>query len=131
MTAKLVEVGADGGRNREILIQSEEFLIGRGADCNLRLRVAAVSRHHCLLRFRGREASLADLGSSNGTFLNGKRVRSQTAVKSGDEIRLGASRFVVDLGDGVDFDGAEEVDLNAPTIKLTGPDAKDKKDSPR
>ena len=42
---------------------------------------------------------LADLGSSNGTYLNGTRVLSQTVLHTGDEIRVGDVRYVVDLGD--------------------------------
>src|ERR1700722_4645594 len=52
MTAKLLELEAVGGQRREIAVTKEEFLIGRGADCDLRLRVSAVSRHHCLRRVR-------------------------------------------------------------------------------
>jgi pSer/pThr/pTyr-binding forkhead associated (FHA) protein len=99
MTAKLIEPGVGLERTREIAIPKEEFLVGRGSDCDLRVNDEDVSRHHCLIRVRGQEASLSDLGSSNGTFVNGKRVLSQVALNSGDEIRLGKCRFLVDLGD--------------------------------
>lgn len=115
MTPKLIEPGTSGSKSRDIAIHQEEFLIGRGADCDLRLKATAVSRHHCLLRFRGAEASISDLGSSNGTFVNGQRVRSQTTLHSGDEIRVGTFPFVVDLGDQVNPDDAEGV---AATCKL-------------
>ena len=52
-----------------------------------------------MIRMRGGEITLMDLGSSNGTFVNGSRVISQTALKSGDEITLGDFRFHLDLGD--------------------------------
>ena len=117
MTPRLIEAGATGSKGREIAIHQEEFLIGRGADCDLRLKATAVSRHHCLLRFRGDEASITDLGSSNGTFLNGQRVRSQTTLHSGDEIRVGACSFAVDLGDRVNPEDAEGI---AATCKLPG-----------
>jgi predicted component of type VI protein secretion system len=116
MRPKLIEPGGD--REREIVIQGQEFLIGRGADCNLRLAVSAISRHHCLLRFQGAEATLSDLGSSNGTFVNDKRVRSQVALHTGDEIRVGSCRFVIDLGDGIDLGGAPAKDAGATTCKL-------------
>jgi pSer/pThr/pTyr-binding forkhead associated (FHA) protein len=125
MLPKLIESGADGTRERTTIIQGQEFLIGRGADCNLRLAASAVSRHHCLLRFQGGEATLSDLGSSNGTFVNNKRIRSQVALHSGDEIRVGTSRFVLDLGDGIDLESAPESDPAATTCKLPGkPDLK-------
>jgi pSer/pThr/pTyr-binding forkhead associated (FHA) protein len=117
MTPKLIEPGTTGSKGREIAIHQEEFLIGRGADCDLRLKVTAVSRHHCLLRFRGQEASVTDLGSSNGTFVNGQRVRSQTTLHSGDEIRVGTYQFVVDLGDRIHPEEAEGI---AATCKIPG-----------
>lgn len=99
MTPRLIEPAVGAERTREIIIANEEFLIGRGADCDLRVNDGDVSRHHCLIRVRGHEATLSDLGSSNGTYHNGKRVLSQTPLVSGDEIKLGKCRFLVDLGD--------------------------------
>src|ERR1700693_2597180 len=99
MTPKLIEPAVGLGRTREVNIGKEEFLVGRGPDCDLRVNDEDVSRHHCLIRVRGGEATLSDLGSSNGTFVNGKRVLSQVALVSGDEIRLAKCRFLVDLGD--------------------------------
>jgi len=99
MTPKLIEPAAGTERTREISIPKEDFLIGRGIDCDLRVNDEDVSRHHCMIRLRGKEATLSDLGSSNGTFVNGKRVLSQVTLASGDEIRLGKYRFLMDLGD--------------------------------
>src|SRR5262245_22726835 len=99
MTPRLLEPGKEGEHVREVCIYAEEFLVGRGADCNLRLQDSATSRHHCLIRVRGDEATLVDLGSSNGTYLNGDRVLSQSVLHTGDEIRIGEFRYVVDLGD--------------------------------
>lgn len=100
MTVKLVEPGAKAGERREILVTKEEFLIGRGVDCDLRLNESVISRHHCVLRQHGSGYQLSDLGSSNGTYLNGQRLVSQAAVKSGDELRVGTFHFIIDLGDG-------------------------------
>src|SRR5262245_58829991 len=91
MTPKLIELGSDGRAAQEIHLLSDEFLIGRGADCNLRLHDVDVSRHHCLIRRRQGETTLVDLGSSNGTFVNGHRVVSQVELHPSDEIRLGAT----------------------------------------
>ena len=99
MTPKLIEPAVGMERTREVNISKEEFLMGRGPDCDLRVNDEDISRHHCLIRVRGQEATLSDLGSSNGTFVNGKRVLSQVALASGDEIRVGKNRFLVDLGD--------------------------------
>jgi pSer/pThr/pTyr-binding forkhead associated (FHA) protein len=103
MKQKLLEVGAADGRVREISLSGEEFLIGRGDDCDLCLHDPAISRHHCLIRMRGHETAISDLGSSNGTFINGHRLLSQTKLNTGDTVNLGPFRYVVDLGDNPDF----------------------------
>jgi predicted component of type VI protein secretion system len=112
MLLKLVEEGQGSQERREILIDREEFLIGRGADCDLRLSAAAVSRHHCLLRCRGAEVVLQDLGSSNGTFVNEQRVRSQRAVQDGDVLRVATFRFriVMDPISGIHWGQAAEAE---------------------
>ncbi len=93
MSIRLTERDPRSNEKREILISKDEFLIGRGADCDLRLFSETVSRHHCMIRTHGEECSLMDLGSSNGTYLNGQRVRSQTSVKYGDELQVGSFKF--------------------------------------
>lgn len=103
MKQKLLEVGAVDGRVREVLLSGDEFLVGRGDDCDLCLRDPEISRHHCLIRMRGHETAISDLGSSNGTFINGHRLLSQAKLVTGDEIVLGPFRYVIDLGDDPDF----------------------------
>jgi pSer/pThr/pTyr-binding forkhead associated (FHA) protein len=122
MTPKLIEPGGKAHETREISIQGKEFLIGRGNDCDLRLRDPNISRHHCMIRVRTDEVTLFDLGSVNGSYVNGTRVISQVVLKSGDEIRLGEHRFYLDLG--VDRykirDKAPDVDPVAKTIRMNG-----------
>jgi len=116
--AKLIETSAPD--RKEIPVTREEFLIGRGADCDLRLGSSEVSRHHCLLRLRGEEVTVSDLGSSNGTYVNGQRVRSQTLLLNGDELRVASFRFVLELNrpDGITWYSDPGVDPNANTFKL-------------
>ena len=99
MMPRLLEPGAGPEAVREIALTGQQFLIGRGSDCDLRLHVSEISRHHCLLRIHGTEVTLVDLGSSNGSYVNGTRVLSQATLRTGDEIRVGPCRFFLDLGD--------------------------------
>ncbi|MEA2352478.1 MAG: hypothetical protein QOG41_2598 [Thermoleophilaceae bacterium] len=70
------------------------LVIGRDPDCNLVVTDPTVSRHHAELRRTGDGWVVADLGSSNGTRVNGWRVRRAT-VFLGDELMLGRHRIVL------------------------------------
>jgi pSer/pThr/pTyr-binding forkhead associated (FHA) protein len=119
MIPKLIEPRAEGKGGREILIRREEFLLGRGSDCDLRLSDINVSRHHCLIRTRPEEVTLADLGSSNGTYVNGNRIVSQVVLNSGDEIRVGAFQFLFELGEVSKLDTLKtSIDPLANTFRL-------------
>lgn len=81
----------------DVVVEQPEFLIGRAVGCDLRLPLSAVSRHHCLLRIDGGEALLTDLGSSNGTHVNGQRVTGVVRLRPGDRLRIGTALFLVEL----------------------------------
>lgn len=120
MHAKLIELGAQGHRANEILIKGEEFLLGRGSDCDFCLRDINVSRHHCLIHVRPEEITLVDLGSSNGTYVNRSRVISQIALRSGDEIRLGDLHFIFEIGESHAVQESPNADSLATTVRLDG-----------
>jgi predicted component of type VI protein secretion system len=64
--------------------------VGRHDDCSIRIKSSQVSRRHCEIFEAAGKLTLRDLGSSNGTFVNGKRVMGQQPLKLGDEIQIGA-----------------------------------------
>ena len=66
--------------------------LGRAPDCNLRIDDAGLSRQHARLTPMDKGVLVEDLGSTNGCFVNGKRVQRALAV-SGDEIGFDAQRF--------------------------------------
>jgi len=70
--------------------------IGRHDDCVIRIRSAQVSRRHCELYEDGDKLMLRDLGSSNGTYVNGKRVLGQQSLKAGDVLTIGGVTLRVD-----------------------------------
>ncbi len=92
---RLQERTEAGEVSREIPVTREEFVIGRGPDCDLRLTDDDVSRHHCSIHSSAAEALLLDLGSANGTYLNDQRIRSQSTLHSRDQIKVGNHAFVV------------------------------------
>ena len=74
-------------------------LLGRGQDCHLSFNVAGLSRQHARLTPMDKGIWLEDLGSSNGSFINGRKIRSALA-SPGDEIAFDELRFrVVAPGD--------------------------------
>jgi len=73
-----------------------DIVIGRGAECNLRLSAPQVSRRHCFLRITDEGAFVSDLDSSNGTFLNDNKLTSgkRYALEDGASFAVGPVRFI-------------------------------------
>ncbi|APZ94790.1 FHA domain-containing protein [Fuerstiella marisgermanici] len=74
-----------------------DIVIGRGADCNLRLSAPQVSRRHCFLRISEDSATVTDLESSNGTYLNGQRLTSSKryTLEDGASLAIGPVQFTI------------------------------------
>jgi FHA domain/Cysteine-rich secretory protein family len=85
---------------REYPIDRPRIAIGSHPSNDVVVDDSTVSRYHAAIT-RGREGfDLADLSSTNGTFVNGNRVRKSVALKRGDEIKFGAVRFAfINAGD--------------------------------
>ncbi len=79
----------DSSSGKELELTRPEIIIGRDPGVDLVIPSPAVSRRHARLMRDGETYMLEDLGSSNGTFVNGERLRGRSALKSGDQIRLG------------------------------------------
>ncbi len=78
---------ADGTRH---VLDTERVTIGRQSGCTITIRDTNVSREHVQLRRRPNGWTLRDLGSTNGTKLNGVRVEGEQLLANGDVIMLGA-----------------------------------------
>ena len=87
------EAGPDGGTQRTYEISTPLIILGRGTDCDLRLVDPGVSRHHAEIRVEDGEVVLVDLGSTNGTFVNGQPVRRVT-LTDGTRVTLGRTTLV-------------------------------------
>ncbi len=69
---------------------------GRQDDCHLRIRSSQVSRKHCELFEKHGLLLVKDLGSSNGTFVNGKKIDGQRVMEPGDELAIGPITFRIE-----------------------------------
>ncbi len=76
-----------------------DIVIGRGSDCNLRLSAPQMSRRHCFLRVGRDGVSVTDLDSSNGTYVDNKRITpgERVELKTGSILTLGPVNFIVHL----------------------------------
>lgn len=76
-----------------------KFLVGREEDCHLRPNSDLVSRHHCVFTADELSLRLRDLGSTNGTYVNGERIRGAVLLNDGDMVSIGKLEFTVVLRD--------------------------------
>jgi pSer/pThr/pTyr-binding forkhead associated (FHA) protein len=81
------------------------LVIGRGAEADLRINDPGVSRRHAEFRVSaGRdgqpEVSVADLGSTNGTLLDGQRIRGESSLRDGSVVRVGNTDVSVHFAGG-------------------------------
>ncbi|HKX19155.1 MAG TPA: FHA domain-containing protein [bacterium] len=86
--AVLVVEAPDASRGREFLVAGEAT-VGRAPGCAIVLSGDYVSAHHARLFERDGRVWVEDLGSTNGTLLNGRRVRRPAAMRAGDRLRIG------------------------------------------
>ena len=83
-----VQIGAAKGR--AIAIYGPKFVIGRDRNCHLRLGSAMVSKLHAAIELREGRIFVRDLGSTNGTIVDGRTLRdAETEIHDGDRIQIG------------------------------------------
>ena len=87
--AKLVLAEAFKPRKHNV-IDNNPFVIGRTAECDLALDYSGISRQHTQIVYDGDAFYAEDLKSKNGTFLNGNRIQSKSAMQHGDVLTIGS-----------------------------------------
>src|SRR2546421_2223634 len=83
-----------GSRAGESVGVTGELVIGR-ENADLTIDDAEVSRRHVAVRLEGGQLEVEDLGSANGTFVNGSRIEGPVKVGGGAKIRVGRTEFEV------------------------------------
>lgn len=109
--ARLV-VLSEGMTGRTCELKAEITTIGRLDDNAFQIPEPSVSSHHCEVSLRGKEIFVKDLGSTNGTFIDGNKV-TESAVKPGQILRLGTVE--------VRLEDANTPPLGAPAKKQLEP----------
>ncbi|MCA9242915.1 MAG: FHA domain-containing protein [Phycisphaerales bacterium] len=83
-------------KRRDFPVKSKITTIGRRQDCDLRIPTHDVSRQHCRLDLGGEKPMVKDLGSSNGTYVNGQQV-AEKVLNPGDVLTIGPVTFLVQV----------------------------------
>jgi len=107
ITKLIVATGKSAGRS--ISIKRNKLLIGRAEECDVRPLSEDVSRRHCAVHVGPADVWVEDLGSRNGTFVNGVRIVAKTKVSSGDLIRVGALELTVSCSEPAATGGDQDV----------------------
>src|SRR5712671_5557386 len=81
----------DGAEILRKIVQPGDYVFGRDPGCDVLLDVELVSRRHARLTVNYDHALIEDLGSSNGTFVNGKAVEGATRLWPNQKIQIGAA----------------------------------------
>jgi len=87
-------ISLDDGSGRSYQLTEGTHVIGRGQDSAFRLPDTGVSRRHLEISWDGQHAMLTDLGSTNGTTVNGQPVQQPWQLNDGDVVRVGHSSLV-------------------------------------
>jgi predicted component of type VI protein secretion system len=95
--AKLVLL-SEGLTGKSYELKVDKTTIGRVDDNSFQIAEGSVSSHHCEVLLRGKDVVVKDLGSTNGTFINGERI-TEGALKPGQILRLGQIEMRLETGE--------------------------------
>jgi len=106
----------DGGNRRVVPLTGDRCTLGKAASNDVSVETdATVSRLHAVLERYAAGWAVRDLGSRNGTFINGERIWGERSLRHGDELRIGKTRLLF-RGDSADLAAATEAPMLAPEL---------------
>jgi pSer/pThr/pTyr-binding forkhead associated (FHA) protein len=103
----------------KIAVKKDEFLIGRSPECHLCAGSTSISRRHCAITRNGTKVTIRDLGSRNGTLVNGEKTEGEVELQSGDEITIGSLGFLVTISTGIANEKKPQVKSVAEAVERT------------
>ena len=109
--------GAKAGT--KIAVKKDEFLIGRSQKCHLCAGSSSISRKHCAIARTDATVFIRDLGSRNGTLVNGEKIADDVELTSGDEVGIGTLKMLVTITPGITNLKRPEVKTVAEAVERT------------
>ena len=109
---------------KTFLLEKEEILLGRDLANDIPISDPEISRRHVRFMMQGESVLIEDLGSTNGTFLNGQRISSPQQLRAGDVITLGEDIVLAVEQEGFDPDATvvkSKEDLTARAMPQPAP----------
>lgn len=113
---KLILRGVSGAAFGKTFPVGKEMIIGRQHDCDIPIPAEEISRHHVRIKPGVEGLLVEDLGSANGTYINGKRVQ-QGLLKPGDELRLDSIRFML-IAPGMEIPRSSDASASKPAPEV-------------
>jgi pSer/pThr/pTyr-binding forkhead associated (FHA) protein len=89
----------EAGQERQHPLGEKVLAIGRSPECDVTLSDPEVARLHAIVELREGKLTVADQGSTGGTFVNGEKVEGSLELSPGDEVRIGTVSFRVEEGE--------------------------------
>ncbi len=111
---KVIE-GAKAGS--KVAVKKDRFLIGRSSKCHLSAGSTAISRQHSVIMRHDGKVTVRDLGSRNGTLVNGKKITEEVELSSGDELAVGPLKFMVTITHGINNTKRPQVKTVADAVE--------------
>lgn len=103
----------------KIAVKKDEFLIGRSQKCHLCAGSSSVSRRHCAITRKDATVLIRDLGSRNGTVVNGEKIKGEVELSSGDEIGIGTLKLMLTISHGINNSKKPKVKNVAEAVERT------------
>ena len=100
-------------------LDGDQLIIGRDSSNGVAINDAEISRKHSRLSFQGGKYVLEDLGSTNGTFVNGQRLAGPAVLKPGDVVSLGEQ--IVLMYDVINMDSGATVAVSRKSVQASSP----------
>lgn len=127
MPSLIFQAGPNAGRRYKL--GQGDYIIGRRSDCQIFVPDMRVSRQHARLRLEDGKWTIEDLGSNNGTYVNGQRVEGAGVIAHEDEITIANNKIRVEFPDAQvpnSYDAnVTVVDLSNPKVFVSSEDSSD------